>query len=488
MTAVNSIQEPIVLSPEGYAEPRRGGLVSKLLLAYIFFLFSRVFEAAAFIGLGNLYLMLILSVASLVVVTLNGNLVRAIKTTCGALLLSFTMWSMLILPFSSWRSESLNVLLSTWLKSLAAFYIVAGLAQTYELTKKMFYTLGVGAVGALLLIAIPGHFGGDRFVAFGSMGNSNEVAFHLMLGLPFIFLLMSKVNIFLKVPLIGCALYSVVLSLKTASRAGLLMAGALVLISLLRLSIAGKAKLLIAVAVAGLIGFSALDEEATERFKTLFDSNNASTAIALSAKESGDVRKYKLQQSIDLTFLHPLFGVGMGVFIPASYDLSMARGEKGYYIASHNSFTQISSETGLIGFGIILAVFVTCYSQLLKLNNAARRHRLGELQDISICCLLAFAVLSIQFFFDSISYEYYVPMFAGVCTALIYTAKPLLAAAEVSERSGTAALPTLTPGSSALASAPLLIETSAPARPKAEKALRTPNPYRFGGRRPDRKP
>ena len=472
--ALHSPPEATVLS---------SGFVSKLLLAYIFFLFSRVFEAAAFIGLGNLYLMLVLSVVSLVVIALNGNLVRAIRTTCGTLLLSFTMWSMLVLPFSSWRSESLNVLFGTWLKSLAAFYIVAGLAQTYEITKKMFYMLGVGAIGAFLLIAIPGHLGGDRFVAFGSMGNSNEVAFHLMLGLPFMFLLMSRVNLFLKVPIVACILYSVLLSLKTASRAGLLMIGALVMVSLLRLSIAGKAKLLIAVAIGGVIGYSTLDQEALERFKTLVNSSEVASTAALSAKESGDVRKYKLQQSIDLTILHPIFGVGMGVFTPASYDLSMARGEKGYYIAAHNSFTQISSETGLVGFALFLAIFGTCYSQLIKLNNAARRLGLEEIRDISICAILAFVVLSIQFFFDSISYEYYVPMFAGVCTALIYTAKPLLEAAETAQQNYGHALAASPEVRFATGTASRL-EPATARKALPSRVSTKPNPYRFGRRRP----
>src|SRR3954451_16286526 len=97
------------------------------------------------VGLPTIYLMFVLSGLALLTATFNGGIVRAAKARCGILLLLFTLWACFILPFSTWRSESLNVLLNVWLKSVAAFFIVAGLTSTFAHCKRVFAAVGYGA-------------------------------------------------------------------------------------------------------------------------------------------------------------------------------------------------------------------------------------------------------------------------------------------------------------------------------------------------------
>jgi O-antigen ligase len=438
-------------------------LAPTLLAVYVFFLFSRLFEAAALIGLGNLYVMMALSAIGLFVIILNGELLRTAKTPCAILLIAFTLWGIAILPFSHWRGQSFSVLTGSWMKSVAAFFIIAGLSRTFSDVRKMLFALGWGAVVSLLSILVEARLNGsDRLFAFGSLGNANEVAFHILLGLPYILLLMSRVAMVLKIPLLAFALLSPVLSLKTASREGVLIACAILLIALFRLSLAAKLKILAVSVLGGALGLLYLDQSAMERFRTLVDSDLTSSE-ARSAKESADARKYKLQQSIELTITNPIFGVGMGMFTPASAELSASRGERQFWIASHNSYTQISSETGLVGFFLVSAIFLICLWQVFKINHAARRLGLADLSDMSLCVLLSVSTLAIHFFFDSLAYEYYLPMIAGLATAMIATGRPLIQEAEAKEDSlDTTVLPSSVPSSA---------------------VNRKPNPYRFGRRR-----
>ena len=117
-------------------------------------LYSRVFEATILIGLPNIYLMFVLSALALLTLIFQGGFVRAAKSPCGALLLLFTLWAeALILPFSSWRSESLHVLTNVWFKSMAAFFIVAGLTTNFSDAKKVFAAVAYGAAASALLLA-----------------------------------------------------------------------------------------------------------------------------------------------------------------------------------------------------------------------------------------------------------------------------------------------------------------------------------------------
>jgi O-antigen ligase len=405
------------------------GFAALLLCAYIFMLYSRVFEATILLGLPNIYLMFVLSGLALLTAIFKGGIMHAAKTPCGMLLLLFTLWAALILPFSSWRSESLTQLTTVWLKSLAAFFVIAGLTTTFSHSQKVFAALGYGAAASTLLIATTNRYYGGRETSLGSLGNANEVAFHIAFGLPFLVLLISRVKVIYKIPLAAVMLFSLVLLFKTASRGGLIITTAIVAVAILKVSLANKFKILALAAVGIVIGLLAADKGQLERYLTIFNSSSSS-AEALSAQESAENRKHKLQQSIELTFQHPWLGVGMGVFISAAAEMSKERGEYQDWKASHNSYTQISSETGVMGFLIIGAVFVVSLGALLKLHRIARRLNLKQVRSMSLCMLLSSIALAIHFFFDAIAYDFYLPMVAGLAASLVWTTRPVIQDAE----------------------------------------------------------
>jgi len=466
------------------------GFAVLLLCAYMFMLYSRAFEATMLIGLPNIYLMLVLSTISLLAVIFKGGIARGFKTPSGMLLLLFTVWACFILPFSDWKSESLHQLTSVWLKSLAAFFIIVGLTTTFAVSKRVFAAVGYGAAVSAILLALTNRYYGGRATSLGSLANANEVAFHIALGLPFLVLLILRVKFICKIPLAVVTLLSLALSVKTASRGGLIITAAIVAVAVLKVSFANKLKIVVVSAVGLVIALFAADKDQLERYATMFDSSST-TMGALSAKESAESRKHKLEQSIELTMQHPVMGVGMGGFISAAADMSQRKGEHQDWLASHNSYTQISSETGVIGFLIIGAVFVITLRALLKLHRTARRLNLKEVRNMALCLLLSSVALSIHFFFDAIPYDFYLPMVAGLATALVCTAKPLIAEAEAAlKRSDSASEAPLRqinrPTSIAVSfSVPTAGSTDPSSTPASKPSQGKPslNPYKLGRRR-----
>jgi len=59
-------------------------------------------------------------------------------------------------------------------------------------------------------------------------------------------------------------------------------------------------------------------------------------------------------RSIQLTFEHPILGVGPGEFMDAEAEEAAVAGKKAMWHFTHNSYTELSSETGLPGLGLSL--------------------------------------------------------------------------------------------------------------------------------------
>lgn len=459
------------------------GFAVGLVALYAYFLSSRSFEILTQITGKDLYIMLVLSALGLFMVFAKGTFVRALQTPAGLILMAFTGWAMLILPFSSWKGQSLHELTNVWLKSVAAYFIIVGLTTSFAIAKKVYLGVALGGITSALLIYKFGWYDGGRLTGFGSLANSNEVAFHLVVSLPFIFLLMSRVKVVWKVALGAIVLLALQLSLRTASRSGLIMLGVIFAVSFLRVSFGNKTKMIAVGAIGLIVGIGSISQDQMDRYSTLFSSDDTSAA-AQSARLSGQERKRKFDEAVELTIMNPIFGVGMGAFIPSSVALAESKGEKGIWIMPHNSYAQVSSEMGFIGCFLFIGVLVVCFRALIKVDKRARRLGLTEIRGMSLCMLLALCVMCIHFTFDAIAYQFYLPMMAALATALTMNAEPILSAAEA--RAEGKELPAGEPGMAELtlrdepSHGRMLSARIETGRPPIERGH---NPYRFGRRR-----
>jgi O-antigen ligase len=466
---------PVTPPEPSIAETAERTPITKIIVGlYVFLLFCRILEVLPMFGLGALRLMLVITAIALVVVFTTGNLVRALKTPLGVLLIAWTAWMVICMPFSTWHSETLSQFVNIWLKSLAVFFIVAGLGGTLSGFRSATTAMGWAAAAAAVVVlpgiatAGTGNGANDRLVGIGTLSNPNEIAFHLWLGMSFLLLLASRSGKWKRAFLVGVCCFELVLIVKTVSREGLLLGLIVFALAVFRVSAVNKVKLLLAAFGVCLFAVMTLSPQAIDRYMTLFTSDVSGAAVR-SAEASTKMRHQKLMESIELTLRHPIFGVGMGVFMPASVEIAKEKGTAVDWQVSHNSYTQVSSELGLPGILLLLAIYFVAWRQVSRLDKAAKRLRREDIRQFAFALRVALIVLCVHFCFDSMAYLFYMPLVVGLIAAFSLACQPELIGSGDSgvdvERG---------------AIRPATVEASSR---DTSPAVEAPNPYRFGRRR-----
>jgi len=112
------------------------------------------------------------------------------------------------------------------------------------------------------------------------------------------------------------------------------------------------------------------------RFTTLFGVSDPDTldedeaAMLGSAVGSTQSRIYLFRRSVEFTMRNPLFGVGPGQFQVAEADDAKIKGLRAVWHETHNTYTQISSETGIPGGVLFIAALVMAYRTLTRIRKA----------------------------------------------------------------------------------------------------------------------
>ncbi|HET8547831.1 MAG TPA: O-antigen ligase family protein, partial [Bryobacteraceae bacterium] len=235
----------------------------------------------------------------------------------------------------------------------------------------------------------------------------------------------------------GAALVCIIISLKSGSRAAIVTMGVLFVLIVLHAGFATKIKLVVIVAalIGGTVPF--LSRATIERYLTLTpDTDNLVTAEAKFAAGSSQSRRYILNQSIVFTLRHPLFGVGPGAFAIAEEQSARAKGRRGAWLQTHNTYTQVSSEIGLPGFAIYIAILGSSVWGLNRVRRAtAHDISLKRLHQMATCILLSMTIYMVNTFFTSLAFRMYMPTLVGFAAAFV-----CLADQELARRTGPARL------------------------------------------------
>jgi O-antigen ligase len=185
-------------------------------------------------------------------------------------------------------------------------------------------------------------------------------------------------------------------------------------------SFSGKLKLVFAAFLVFALVVTTAPESVINRYKTLWEDNTDEDGNLDEATMSALGRKELLFESIRQTFVHPIFGLGAGNF-PVAYSKKLE--SEGIfhhgYRASHNSYTQISSETGIPGLVFFLTAMGWCFRHTIRLYRGANKSP-GQKQiaNLAISVFLSLLTFSVTAFFSSQGYRFYLPLLAGLTVAL----------------------------------------------------------------------
>jgi O-antigen ligase len=427
-------------------------LAKGVFLVYLFLIMSRAVEMLAVVLRVNLHLTMILMLVSLVAAILTGGLLSALKTPVVVMFTALTCWFLVTTISSQWRGGSFMTITNFWIPSYACVLLVPSLISTLDQCRKVCYALAFSLLPILwATVAFQAQVQGRDEAFFGTLGNPNDLAFSLLLLIPFaVFVVKSESVLSWKTILCSLAIvYALIKTLRTGSRAGLLT----IVICFVILFVSGKMKTKVAMlGVAVLIAaicVAAVPRDILLRYATVFSGTSGEAGMSAdeySAVESTRARKLLFQESVRLMLEHPLFGVGPGIFSAALAGEQKQLGQRQTWREAHNSFTQLGCEAGIPALGFYLAAVLYCMTRTIRVYRRAR----VDPNQIVICRMAATLVMALTIFivcgaFGTYSYSFYFPVLAGLAQAFyVCASKEMKTAAVIVPRLQTrSATPTL---------------------------------------------
>jgi O-antigen ligase len=399
-----------------------------LAAVYIFITYTRLAEFLPMVGGHGLRLGLIMVVLAVLGILLNGSLYRIFSSKIVVALTAFTLWLFLSTPFSVWRGGSTGQVLG-WCGSAVSLILLAGCIEGAEQCRKAGYTMAVSVLAIEVLSFFLGSSSAGKEsgrLAFltGTFSNANDFAALLLIGLPFC-LLVVRTRRGASVLKVACILGLLLIPLsafRTGSRGGLV---ALVIMFVVYFfSVRSTQRIPLAIAALFLTVAAVLfsNSGALDRYKTIFQSgdtvyyaNEAERSAALSTRS----RKELFLSSVRLTVLHPLLGVGPGMFPVADAKDAEEKNQPAAWHQTHNTYTEISSESGLPALLFYIAALYYCFKTTRVARQAAAAHpELHSYGDTAFCLRLSVIAFAVTAIFASNAYYFYFPLVAGLCAAL----------------------------------------------------------------------
>jgi O-antigen ligase len=384
------------------------------LLGALFVQHTRFFD----IYLSGYRIPAVINLACFVAVLASGRLMTGLQLTINKLWIGLLFWGLLSGVFGIWRSNSLAAVMMG-VQSLALFWAVVAFSANSQLLLRGLKLIGLmasaSAVAGLFLV---GGSGTRLAYARGNFADPNEYSIWMMLGLPLLWLgAMQSKNFVFKAFYVGACAPILWAILKTGSR------GALVALLVLALSIfvTGSWKGKVAIVVLILVGFFSffllLPQNLKDRYMTTMGSQELTAESAEKVAEAIGSRNERLTlflRSIEETIKSPLFGVGPNNFgIHYSDLIKKERGVNAPSFTTHNTYTQLSSEMGIPGLMIFLAILFNAGGSLGFILRPTSKFNEGISSRTRECAFylrLALIAIAVGSFFLSLGYSsiYYI--------------------------------------------------------------------------------
>lgn len=389
-------------------------------MAYVFMRFSMLHELAAS-KLGIPYIIATLAVPSILFMVLSGGIQRTLKYRASRLWLALVFWMILAVPFSVWKGGSFAVVSGYARNSFILLFLTAGLIMTWKECRGMLYALAFGSAANVLT----GQFvGKEQFgrlflgLQGASIGNANDLAAHLLLGLTFVLYVFwtSGKNIFLRLGalyILGLGLYQIA---STASRGALVAFLAAALFSLIRATVSVRLATLIAAPALVVVFTMVLPRETLIRYATIFDEK--ANLQDTGARDSTNARTSTYKDSLLFSLQNPLFGVGPGEFSDYEANDAKEAGRRATWAIPHNAYAQIASETGLPTVILLVWALVISFRMLMRTNQQAKKGHFRDIEMGSFFMMVGMVGFCTAAFFLPLAYRFYLPAISGLAITI----------------------------------------------------------------------
>lgn len=409
---------------EPLSEPQEGKVLFFLLLVFTLILLARPQDFIWQLQFVPIAMIVGVSAIALFGISVIKGDLRLRMPTELKLMFALTIWLALGIPFSYWRTGSIQLFSDAWLKALIIFFMLCQTILSLRRVRHLLWVIFLSGFIATGLSLVLGGAGLDsameedtRFLGLTKgFFSGNYLGIAVAVLLPYMAAMMVHTRSFFKglllVTSFGAMIYLVVF---TASRGNMIsVVVSLILVWSLILRRSLKSHFIGAVFVLGLVAAVALAPSAFwERVGSMWDPNSyAASAVTESASQSEYQRKELLQDSISYSLRYPVFGLGMGNFaIAHGTDTQNAQEWKG----THNTFTQFSSEGGIPALVLYLCLLWAVVSHMRQVTRTTGGGpEMDQLRSLALATIVSVISFALGGFFAHLAYDYYVYYLAAI--------------------------------------------------------------------------
>jgi O-antigen ligase len=390
---------------------RKTSLAYGALLVFSFLYFARpedVIPGLPVVPLGKIAggIALLALLAGLITRKLKAKFPLELKL----LLLLFAHLSLCIV-FAYWRGGSFQVVMQQFSKAVIVALLVALIVENVGQLRKLFL-VQVGAVAVTTFASLLIHPGSGlrlQGLSNGILGNPNDLAMNLAINWPFAlaFLLAAR-GVFKKGLWAGILLILLYSIVATYSRSGSIAMGVCFLACVWQFAIRGRRfQVLIAAGILAVVGAAVMIS--TPHYLTRMRSTIEGNIQGSGDSGSIQARRELLRRSIQITLKHPLFGVGPGNFPVVTETWKV----------THNTYTELSSETGLPGLLLFLLILILAFANLRRIRKTAAYKESIEIQLYTSALWAGLATFLVGAAFSSTEYTLF-PYFLVAYTSALY--------------------------------------------------------------------
>jgi putative inorganic carbon (hco3(-)) transporter len=307
-----------------------------------------------------------------------------------------------------WRGGAVNVMLD-FSKVLPLLLVIYGAVRSMNRLRNILWVQAASVAAIAFVSILHGHVREGRLqgVLSGIYGNSNDLALANDLALPVcLALALLTKRMWMKIAWAIAMLAMIYAVALTASRAGAMALAVAALVCLWQLGVRQRRYYLLLLAPLAVVavwfyGGSSLEQRFAQ---TSIDSGTNKPDSE--AEGSALQRKELLFRSLEVTATHPLLGIGPGNFPIIS----------GNWHVTHNSYTQISAEGGILALVLYLLILwraAANLSAVRKYSNVGNGTRL-----FSMALAASFSAYLVGSFFGSDAYLFFPYCLVAYTTAL----------------------------------------------------------------------
>ncbi len=319
------------------------------------------------------------------------------------------------IPFAYHRKVAFDFIFLIYLMNILFFLIFLLEVNSIKRLKTIIFIITIATFLYSVFGLKNGSFSSGRFFIYGAMFDSNDIAYVLLSLFPLCFFYVVHNEGILKKALATITISaSIILILLTGSRAGIIGLTTFFLLLLFTKleKIRWSYKIVFLIALFALY-FLYEDRINIERYMTLTEIEDDYNI----SDEFGRMQIWK--RAYQLILENPLTGVGANCFPMALGYLRQELSLIPRWQASHNSYIQIITETGLIGFTLFFLLIISSLRNFISIKNLKPTTKEGtELKTIGGLLFLGFIVHLITAFFLSQSYSVFFTLFFAFSATL----------------------------------------------------------------------